>query len=240
MWTQVEPDGGGSLYIKRLTVEQEGFLAGADIEFVPGLNVIIGARGTGKTSVIELIRYCLGAGGFTDDAVDRGTQQARAILQGGAVSIELDGEAGPHSFTRSANGQLTATSPSLPRCTVLAQNEVEAVGAQATGRMHLIDRYRSRTRAHDGEVERLGLELRSLTAQIQALLAEGSNLAQQVQEAAAVKADMRTAREAQEQACRRRKRLTRTGRTSQRWRRRAIDWPLEVHWSATASAQSVP
>lgn len=187
------------MYIKRLTVEQEGFLAGADIEFVPGLNVIIGARGTGKTSVIELIRYCLGAGGFTDDAVDRGTQQARAILQGGAVSLELDGEAGPHSFTRSANGQLTATSPNLPRCTVLAQNEVEAVGAQATGRMHLIDRYRSRTRAHDGEVERLGLELRSLTAQIQAVLAEGSNLTQQVQEAEAVSADLRTAREAQEQ-----------------------------------------
>jgi len=187
------------LYIKRMTVEREGFLAGANIEFTPGLNVIIGARGTGKTSVIELIRYCLGAGGFTEDAVDRGTQQARAILQGAAVSIEVDGADGPHSFTRSSNGHFSATTATTPRCTVLAQNEVEAVGAQASGRIHLIDRYRERTGEGDREVERLGLELRSLTEQIQAVLAEGSNLTQQLKDAATVRQDLTAAREAQQQ-----------------------------------------
>jgi len=186
------------LYIKRLTVEREGFLAGADIEFTPGLNVIIGARGTGKTSIIELIRYCLGAGGFTEDAVDRGTQQARAILQGGAVSIEVDGADGPHSFSRSSSGHVTATTSISPRCTVLAQNEVEAVGAQASGRIHLIDRYRERTGEHDREVERLNLELRSLTGQIQAVLAEGSNLTQQLKDAASVREELKAAREGQQ------------------------------------------
>lgn len=187
------------LYIKRMTVEREGFLAGASIEFTPGLNVIIGARGTGKTSVIELIRYCLGSGGFTEDAVERGTQQARAILQGGAVSIEVDGVEGPHAYTRSAGGSLSATTSTTPRCTVLAQNEVEAVGAQAAGRIHLIDRYRERAVDGEREVDRLGLELRSLTGQIQAVLAEGSNLAQQLQDEAAIRDELAKARESQQQ-----------------------------------------
>lgn len=186
------------MYIKRLTVEREGFLAGTEIEFVPGLNVIIGARGTGKTSVIELIRYCLGAGGFTDDAVERGTQQARAILQGGAVSIEVDGPGGPHSYTRSSDGHVTSTSPDLPRCTVLAQNEVEAVGAQASGRIHLLDRYRDRTGEQEREIELLGLELRSLTEQIQTVLAEGSGLTEQLKDAASVRQDLQGAREVQQ------------------------------------------
>ncbi len=37
-----------------------GFLDGAKLEFVDGLNCIIGGRGTGKTTVLEFIRYILG------------------------------------------------------------------------------------------------------------------------------------------------------------------------------------
>ena len=36
-----------------------GFLDGARIEFGPGLNCIIGARGTGKTTALEFIRFAL-------------------------------------------------------------------------------------------------------------------------------------------------------------------------------------
>lgn len=49
--------------IERLQV-QGGFLDGLDINFSSGLNVITGARGMGKTSVIELLRYVLVAGCF--------------------------------------------------------------------------------------------------------------------------------------------------------------------------------
>ena len=49
------------MHIERLQVEAEGFLSGLDVQFVEGLNVIIGARGTGKTSIVELIRFCLGS-----------------------------------------------------------------------------------------------------------------------------------------------------------------------------------
>jgi len=41
--------------IERIQVE-EGFLDGLDLTFVAGLNVVIGPRGSGKTSIIELGR----------------------------------------------------------------------------------------------------------------------------------------------------------------------------------------
>jgi len=36
-----------------------GFLKGAKFEFADGLNCIIGGRGTGKTTVLEFVRYVL-------------------------------------------------------------------------------------------------------------------------------------------------------------------------------------
>ena len=37
-----------------------GFLRGLKLAFVDGLNCVIGGRGTGKTTVLELMRYVLG------------------------------------------------------------------------------------------------------------------------------------------------------------------------------------
>jgi len=51
--------------ISRIQIEG-GFLDGFDLKPVSGLNVLIGARGTGKTSVIELLRFALAAKSHTD------------------------------------------------------------------------------------------------------------------------------------------------------------------------------
>ena len=59
--------------IIRLQVEG-GFLDGLDLPIAPGMTVIIGGRGTGKTSLIELIRFCLDAGALTTEAAERGSQ----------------------------------------------------------------------------------------------------------------------------------------------------------------------
>lgn len=37
-----------------------GFLGGTELEFVDGLNCLIGGRGTGKTTALELLRFGLG------------------------------------------------------------------------------------------------------------------------------------------------------------------------------------
>ena len=56
------------MLIEQVQIEG-GFLDSLHVRFAAGLNVLIGARGTGKTSLIELIRFALGAPAFTQDAV---------------------------------------------------------------------------------------------------------------------------------------------------------------------------
>ena len=51
-----------SVHLDRLVVSptQTGFLSGLNVEFNPLLNCLIGGRGTGKSAIIELIRYLWG------------------------------------------------------------------------------------------------------------------------------------------------------------------------------------
>jgi hypothetical protein len=167
--------------IERLQVE-EGFLDGLDVRFAPGLNVIIGARGTGKTSIIELIRFCLSAPAFTADALRRGNQQASAVLQGGIVTVTVSGRDGAYTVSRSADGPVTSTAIEPVSCTVLAQNEVEAVGAELAGRLHLIDRFRPDKDALAHRVEGTAAQLRSTTAEIRGVVDEGVQLREQIGE----------------------------------------------------------
>lgn len=71
------------MYIKRVQID-EGFLDGVDAYFSSGLNVIIGARGTGKTSLIELIRYCLDVESYTNETGKKSREHALSVLGGGA------------------------------------------------------------------------------------------------------------------------------------------------------------
>jgi hypothetical protein len=125
--------------IERIQVE-DGFLDGLDIRFSSGLNVLIGARGTGKTSVIELIRFGLLAGSFTEEAGIRGKQQALAVLGGGRVTVTVQDLGERRVLERSAaDADWMQNGPSS--VTVIAQNEIEAVGSQPVGRLRLIDRF---------------------------------------------------------------------------------------------------
>ncbi len=151
--------------IEQVQIE-DGFLDGVDIQFAEGLNVLIGARGTGKTSLIELIRFALGAPAFTEDAQRRGNQQALSVLQGGQVTVVLrDGE-DHFAVTRGARDEAPRSTRSIPPVTVLAQSEIEAVGAQASGRLHLIDRFLLNRQDADRRRSSLTSTLRSLTAEI--------------------------------------------------------------------------
>jgi ABC-type lipoprotein export system ATPase subunit len=189
-----------ALYIERLHVESEGFLAGLDLEFEPGLNVIIGARGTGKTSIIELIRFCAAAGAFTEDALTRGQQQAVATLAGGAVTLTVRDESQRFMITRSASGHFTYSQPpSNFSCTVLAQNEIEAVGAQAAGRLHLIDRFRKGRDEDTRELSSIRTRLNSFTVEIAAIIDEGRAIADEVEALRSADEELAQARDQQQQ-----------------------------------------
>jgi len=48
-----------SVYIKKVTVSDSIFLGPIELEFNPQFNALIGGRGTGKTSILEYIRYAM-------------------------------------------------------------------------------------------------------------------------------------------------------------------------------------
>lgn len=183
------------MIIRRIHVE-EGFLDGLDLTFSPGLNVIIGARGTGKTSIIELLRFALGATAFTAEAQARAMQQASGVLAGGRVSVDVQLDAGLDTFTRQ---DIDDTSPETPvRITVVAQNELESVANQASGRLRLVDRLIPDLQLFEGTERALAAELRSMTAELSSLLTEGLQLAAAVDGFASDPAELAQARAEQE------------------------------------------
>lgn len=178
-------------WIERIEVE-DGFLDGLDLELSPGLNVVIGARGTGKTSLLELIRFALGAPAFTEQAAALGEAQVRAVLGRGRVTITVRSEDGQSQTVTRTVG--THASSAL-QATVLAQNEIEAVGASASGRLHLIDRFLS------GDVANTLLQLQAAIAaagkQVDAGYQEVASLQERISELPALEQQLAALRAAQ-------------------------------------------
>lgn len=128
------------MQIERIQIE-EGFLDGLDVRFVPGLNVIIGERGTGKTSLIELMRYCLDVPGFTPESGKRSREHALSVLGAGQVTVTLRQGAQIMSLTRAAGHLATRVSRSFTPPIIFSQSEIESVGLQPSGRLQLIDSF---------------------------------------------------------------------------------------------------
>jgi ABC-type lipoprotein export system ATPase subunit len=128
------------LYIERVQVE-EGFLDGLDLELMPGLNVVIGARGTGKTSLIELIRFCLGVPGHTAESSQKAAEHAMAILEGGRVTVTLRLPDRRINISRSADQPLPKRSNDFVSPSIFSQTEIETVGLSAPGRLRLLDTF---------------------------------------------------------------------------------------------------
>jgi energy-coupling factor transporter ATP-binding protein EcfA2 len=179
------------MLIERLQVE-EGFLDGLDLSFDPGLNVVIGPRGSGKTSVIELLRYCFGLDAYTAQAGTEARQHVLSILGSSGratVTAQIDGER--FQVVRSASDSEPRGLP-RDRPIVLSQKEIESVGIDAAGRLRIVDAFGPSltVRSHDS----LSAEIRSLTLQIRQLATEVAALEEQRQNFAGVEVELQQAR----------------------------------------------
>lgn len=158
------------LLIERLSVEG-GFLDGLEMVVVPGLNVIVGPRGSGKTSIVELLRFAVGAGRTTPRGLDP-DRHAISVLGDGRVTVVavLDGKRVVYSRSASED---RASRESVPTAaTFLAQTEVEEVATDSLGRRSLLDGFVSTSVVNRTEtsltarIASVTTELRQITAQI--------------------------------------------------------------------------
>lgn len=201
------------MIIQRIRV-QEGFLDGLDIEFTPGLNSLIGARGTGKTSVIELLRFCLGAGAYTGEVEQVALAHATSVLGTGLVSVtvEIDGQA--FTVQRSVDDKAPRVVGSMPPFDppiLLSQNELEKLALNETGKLRLVDDFRRSRVDQQESIKAIQQMIASLTVEISDVSTELSELAERSASFKSVATDLREAITAQQAAIASLKQLEPTG-----------------------------
>ncbi|NHF68461.1 ATP-binding protein [Xanthomonas hortorum] len=179
---------GEDMYISRIQVT-EGFLDGLDISLSPGLNVLIGARGTGKTSVIELLRYCLDVPGHTPESNKRSKEHALSILGTGEVVVTIS-TGGEDMVFRRAAGDVSHRIAASQMPIVFSQTEIETVGLQSTGRLRLIDGFATNLRELSDREEAATASVHSATVQIDSAQRELDELSRQLADMPRVDAEL--------------------------------------------------
>ena len=167
--------------IERVQIE-EGFLDGLDVSFAPGLNIIIGERGTGKTSLVELIRFCLDVQGYTSESAKRSLDHALSILGSGQVTVTLTDGKRDILVTRTASDDSPRASELYARPLIFSQTEIETIGLQAQGRVRLLDSFSGDQKETELLESEAISEVRSFTAEAGALRREIDELSGQVEE----------------------------------------------------------
>lgn len=129
-----------------------GFLDGQSVDFATSMNCVIGARGTGKTTVLEFTRWAM-------DALPSDQTERRRIedlvsrnLKGGRVDLTVRTKDGltyivsrspdDEPIVKTAEGKVTDLSVSgggLFRISVFSQNEVEQIADRTASQLDLLD-----------------------------------------------------------------------------------------------------
>ncbi|MEQ9498782.1 MAG: AAA family ATPase [Deltaproteobacteria bacterium] len=133
-----------------------GFMDGTRLEFGPSLNCIIGGRGTGKTTILEALRWGLDQMPAVDRA--RARRQAveeliRANVGNGSVHIEIETEGGTIYHVSRVVGQapmvktlsgetinVELSRGNIFAADVYSQNEVEDIARDSLLQLALLDR----------------------------------------------------------------------------------------------------
>ena len=133
-----------------------GFLDGAEVGFNPNLNVLVGGRGTGKSTIVESIRAVLGldAGGAESQKAHAGI--VRHVLRNGTkVSLRvrshrpaireyrIERTIPNPPLVKDDLGEVSSLAPAdvLPRIEVFGQHEISELARSPEKRTRLLDRF---------------------------------------------------------------------------------------------------
>lgn len=151
--SDVEPDH----YSELLSIAWEGgFLDGASVQLNTNLNVLVGGRGTGKSTVIESLRYVLGLDAIGADAARTHQGIVKQVLRGGTkISLRVRcARPAQHDYliertvpnppvVRDQDGQISNLLPIeiLPRVEVYGQHEISELAKSREKLTRLLDRF---------------------------------------------------------------------------------------------------
>lgn len=125
------------MWISRIRITG-GFLSGLDLQLHPGLNVIIGPRGTGKTTLLELIRHAIGLSNVQPDRSIRTGDLVKNILGTGEVIVDLESDTSSQQLIVDAEGRGRRTE-FASSALMIGQNELESIASDPESRLRLID-----------------------------------------------------------------------------------------------------
>ena len=184
-------DSIGDLRFHRITSVSivGGFLDGQRFDLADGLNCIIGARGTGKTTVLEFVRFAMNAMPGDAAARKRIESLVASNLAGGRVEVAVETRDGlSYIVSRSAGDETmvltTDRSPTdinlrsggLFRVDIFSQNEVEAIADRASSQLDLIDNFEAeRIAAIEHRIRALQADLSGNASKITPLQEKGAS-----------------------------------------------------------------
>lgn len=166
-----------------------GFLDGLNLVFDTGLTCLIGARGTGKSTILELIRFCLDQlprKDLSTAARKRLDSMIAGNLNGGRVELEVETADGARYFISRVEGEdpiitdkernpVPVKLPGFFRAEIFSQNEVEGIADQKRFQLDLIDSFMPQ------EIIELDWEIDCLSGAIVQLAQEAAPLRNEVQ-----------------------------------------------------------
>jgi len=151
-----------------------GFLDGTGVHFNANLNVLVGGRGTGKSTIIESLRYILGLDTIGDDARKAHEGIVRYVLRSGTKVSLLVRSYRPSKqeyiiertipnppVVRSDTGEVSNLLPQdiLPRIEVYGQHEISELTRSPEKLTRLLDRFMDRDETAERRKSELKREL---------------------------------------------------------------------------------
>jgi ABC-type lipoprotein export system ATPase subunit len=134
-----------------------GYLDGVSIDFSEHLNTVIGGRGTGKSTLVECIRYALerrpigkNAQKQHDDIIKENIGKSRARIELTIRSSKMNGKKftisrryGESTLVKDDAGAPSAFSPAdlLPNIEIYGQNEIYEIAQDPTNQRQLLARF---------------------------------------------------------------------------------------------------
>ena len=169
-----------------------GFLRDTAVHFNENLNVLVGGRGTGKSTMIESMRYALGLEPLGEDARKAHEGVVKNVLQSGTKVSLLVRSHKPserrYTIERSVpnppvvkdeTGEVLNLSPSdvMPGVELFGQHEISELAKSPKKRTLLLERFIERDPALSGRKSRVRLELERSRGRIVEVRREMARLA---------------------------------------------------------------